>query len=87
MTSGEPRWRFAFALDSPQNVETVTVGQPDVEKDCLVRDVAEHGECFASRSSSGDGVILFAQDRFQRFADVGFVVNDQNVIHRAALQI
>ena len=68
--------------DVGQRVETVAVGQPDVQQDDVVWRVGEQGECFARGCGRGNEVALFAEDALQRVADFGFVVNNENVIHR-----
>ena len=68
-----------------EDVEAVAVGQPDVEQDGLVVGVAEELEGFGGGAGGGDGVVLFAEDGFEGFADVGFVVDDENVVHRAGV--
>ena len=35
-------------------------------------------------AGGGDGVAFFGEDRFESAADIGFVVDDQDVVHRAA---
>ena len=77
------------AADGGEDVEpvgfsasAVWVGEPDVEEDGLVVGVAEELESFGGGAGGGDGVVLFAEDGFERLADVGFVVDDENVVHR-----
>ena len=65
-----------------EDVEAVAVGQPDVEEHGLVVSVAQKLEGFGRGAGGGDDVVFLAQDGFQRFADVGFVVNDENMVHK-----
>ena len=84
MTSGEPAMGCGgvVAANFGEDVEAVAVGQPDVEQDGLVGGVAEQREGFGGGAGGGDGVVLFAQDGFEGVADVGFVVDDENVVHK-----
>ncbi len=79
------------AADGGEDVEAVGfsadaawVGEPDVEEDGLVVGVAEKLEGFGGGAGGGDDVVLFAEDGFEGLADVGFVVDDENVVHRGS---
>jgi len=69
-----------FAANGGENVETVAVGQPDVEEHGLVVGVAEKLEGFGGGASRGDDVILFTEDGFEGFSNIGSIVNDQNMV-------
>jgi hypothetical protein len=69
------------AADFGEDVEAVAVGEPDVEEDGLEVGVAEERAGFGDGAGGRDGVVLFAEDGFERLADVGFVVDDEDVIH------
>ncbi len=73
-----------IAADGGEDVEAVAVGEPDVEQDGLVVGVAEQLEGFGGGAGGGDGVVLFAEDGFEGLADVGFVVDDENVVHKGS---
>ena len=78
-TSGTLR---AFHLANlGEGVEAVAVGQPDVEQDDIVGGVAEQFEGLSRGGGGGDEVVLFAEDALERFADLGFVVDDEYVVH------
>ena len=70
------------AVDFGEDVEAVAVGEPDVEEDGLEVGVAEEGAGFGDGAGGGDGVVLFAEDGFEGLADVGLVVDDEDVVHR-----
>ena len=91
MTSGAPgRGRVRdVAADGGEDVEAVGfaagaawVGEPDVEQDGLVVGVAEELEGFGGGAGGGDDVVFLAEDGFEGVADVGFVVDDENVVHK-----
>ena len=65
-----------------EQLEAVAVGEPDVEEDGVEVGVAEEGAGFGDGAGGGDGVVLFAEDGFEGLADVGLVVDDEDVIHR-----
>ena len=67
--------------DLGEGVEAVAVGQPDVEQDDVVGGVAEEVEGLGGGGGGGDEVVLFAEDGFERLADLGFVVDDEDVVH------
>ena len=71
-----------LATNLRENVEAVAVGQPYVEQHGLEVGVAHELERFLRGAGRGDGIVLLAKDGFERVADVGFVVDDENVIHR-----
>ena len=58
------------------------IGEPDVEKDSLVVGVAEKLEGFGCGAGGGDDVVFLGEDGFEGLADVGFVVDDENVVHK-----
>ena len=64
-----------------EGVEAVAIGQPDVEQDDVVGGVAKELEGLRGSGGGGDEVVLFAQDALERFADLGFVVDDEYVVH------
>ncbi len=66
--------------DLGEGVEAVAVGQPDVEQDDVVGGVAEEGEGLGGGGGGGDEVALFVEDGFERVADLGFVVDDEDVV-------
>ena len=89
MTSGAPGRGVVgeVAADGGEEIEAVGfsagaawVGEPDVEEDGLVVGVAEKLEGFGGGAGGRDGVVLFAEDGFEGLADVGFVVDDENVV-------
>ncbi len=89
MTSGRKgagwrRCRGAVVADLAEDVEAVAVGEPDVEEDGLEVGVAEEGAGFGDGAGGGDGVVLFAEDGFEGLADVGLVVDDEDVVHRGS---
>jgi hypothetical protein len=62
------------------------VGEPDVEEDGLVVGIAEKLEGFGCGAGGGDDVVFLGEDGFEGLADVGFVVDDENVIHRGRVK-
>ena len=66
--------------DLVERVEAVAVGEPDVEQDDVVGGVAEEGEGFCGGGGGGDEVVLFFEDGFERVADLGLVVDDEDVV-------
>ena len=75
------------AADGGEDIQTVAVGEPDVEEDGLVVGVAEEFKGFGGGAGGRDGVVLFAEDGFEGLADVGFVVDDENVVHRGSCKL
>jgi hypothetical protein len=74
--------RGVHLADVCERVESVAVGQPDVQQNDVVRRVGEQGEGFCRGCGGGNEVALFAEDALQRVAAFGFIVNDENVVHR-----
>ncbi len=74
--------RGVHLADVAEGVEAVAVGEPDVEEDGVVDGVGEQGEGFAGGGGSGDDVTLLGEDGFEGVADFGFVVDDEDVVHR-----
>ncbi len=72
--------------DVGEGVEAVAVGQPDVEQDDVVGGVADELEGFGGGGGGGDGVALFGEDGVERLADLGFVVDDEDVVHGGGSQ-
>jgi hypothetical protein len=77
------------AADGGEDVEAIGfaagaagVGEPDIKEDGLVDGVAEELESFGGGPGGGDDVVFLGEDGFERFADVGFVVDDENVVHK-----
>ena len=70
-----------------EGVEAVAVGQPDVEQDDVVDGVGEQGEGLGGGGGGGDGVALLGEDGFEGVADSGFVVDDQDMVHRSTTLI
>jgi hypothetical protein len=75
--------------DGGEDVEAVgftagatRVGEPDVEDDGLVVGVAKELEGFGGGASGGDHVVFLAEDGFEGLSDIGFVVDDENVVHK-----
>ncbi len=64
-----------------EHVEPVAIGQPDVEQNHVVGCVLEQRQSLGRVGRRGHAVALFAQNLFERVADLFFVVDDQNVIH------
>ena len=73
--------------DFGKGVETVAIGQPDVEQDEVVAGVADELESFGGGAGGGDGVAFIGEDGGERFADFGFIVHDQNVVHGSLLPL
>jgi hypothetical protein len=77
------------AADGSEDVEAIGfaggaawVGEPDVEEDGLVVSIAEKFEGLGGGAGGGDDVVFLVEDGFEGFADVGFVVDDENVVHK-----
>ncbi len=68
--------------DLAESFEAVAIRQPDVEQHDVVGGVAEQGEGFGGGSGGGDEVAFFREDAFKRLADLGFVVDDEDVVHK-----
>ncbi len=66
--------------DLGEGVEAVAVGEPDVEQDDVVGGVAQESKGLGGGGGGGDEVILFAEDGLERLADLGFVVDDEDVV-------
>jgi hypothetical protein len=64
------------------SVGTAGIREPDIEEDGLVVGVAKQFECFSGGAGGGDDVVFLGEDGFERLADVGFVVDDENVVHK-----
>jgi hypothetical protein len=64
--------------DFTEHVHAVFVGEREVEHDDVERALADLRQPFARRSGNHDGVAFELKQRFQRFADFRFVVDDQN---------
>ena len=79
MTSG--RGFGVHGADLVEGFEAVAVGQPDVEQHDVVDGVAREDEGFGGGAGGGDGVAFFAEDLFERVANLGFVVDDEDVVH------
>ena len=65
-----------------QHFEAIAVGQPDVEQHDVVDRVARQNERVGRVAGGGDGVAFFAQNLFERIANLGFIVHDEDVIHK-----
>ena len=70
--------------DVGEGVEAVAVGQPDIEQDDVVNGIGEQGEGLVRGGGRGDGVALLGEDGFEGVADFGFVVDDQDVVHKGS---
>jgi hypothetical protein len=76
------------AADGPQHIEAVglarwtgaRIGEPDVQQHRLKARIAQQRQRFGSRAGRGDGVVLFREDGLQRLANIGLIVDDQNVV-------
>ncbi len=69
----------AFA-DLLQNLDTVALGQREIQQHQVEGPLGEAGQAFHAVVGGVDGVAFKLQQRLQRLADRGFVVDDQ---HRA----
>ena len=67
--------------DLGEDVEAVAVGQPDVEQDDIVDGVAKELQGLGGGGCGGDDVGLLFKDALERIADLGFVVDDEDVVH------
>ena len=76
--------RAVHLADVGERVQAVAVGQPDVEQDGVVAGVGEQGEGFAGGCGGRHRITLLAEDALQRVADFGFVVDDQDVVHKGS---
>ncbi len=64
-----------------QHFEAIAVGKPDIQQHDIVGGVTDQHQALAAGCGSGDEVALFAQDLFQRIADLRLVVDDEDVVH------
>ncbi len=64
-----------------QHVQPVAVGQPDIEQHHVIRRVFNEDQRFRCRGRCGHAVALFAQNLFERRADLRLIVHNQNVVH------
>jgi hypothetical protein len=70
----------AEAVDFGKHVEAVAVGEPDVEQHDVVGCILDEDERLGGGGGGGHGVALFAEYLFERGADFGFVVDDEDVM-------
>src|SRR6202007_532892 len=56
----------------------------DIEKNHVIRRVLQQKHGFACRGRAGHTITLFAQDLFQRVADLRFVIHHKDVIHQGS---
>jgi hypothetical protein len=70
------------AADGGEYVEAVAIGKPDVEEHGLVVGVTNQLQGLSGGACGGDDVVFLVKDRFEGFADIGFVVDDENVVHK-----
>ncbi len=73
--------------DLGQHFQTVPVGQPDVQQQHIIRRVPQQNHSLGCAGGARDGVPIFLEDLAQRFADLRFVVDDQDVVHAGVLPL
>ncbi len=66
--------------DVGEGVEAVAIGEPDVEQDDVVGGVADELEGLRGGGGGGDEVALLGEDGGERGQDIGFVVDDEDVV-------
>jgi len=64
-----------------QHIQSIPIGKPDVEQDHVIGRVLNQHHRFAGGGGAGHAIALFAQNLFQRSANLRLVVHHQNVIH------
>jgi hypothetical protein len=68
-------------VDVGEHVESVTVGQPDVEQNHVVGGVIEQHQSLGRVGRRGHSIALLAENLLERRANLVLVVHYQNVIH------
>ena len=66
-----------------QHFQTVAVGQPDIQQDGIENRIADQVQPFGRGAGRGDGVAFLGEDGFQGAANIRFVVDHQNMVHRS----
>ena len=67
-----------------EHFESVAIGEPDVEQDHVVGRVLKQHQRLGRGGGAGDAVALFAENLFERGANLRFVVDDQDVVHEGS---
>ena len=86
MPGDDDHLRLGFqGMDLFQHFKPIPIGQPDVQQHHIVGRVADQRQAFVAGGRSRHRIGLFAKDLFERLANLGFVIDDQDVVHEEAI--
>ena len=71
-------------MDVSENIEAVTIGEPDVEQDDVVGCVLDEHKSLSRGGSRSNAVAFFAENLFERGANLRLIIDHEDMIHERA---
>ncbi len=88
MAADDHDFRHGCALESTylsQRLKSVAVRQPDVQQHDVIVDIAQQLKRLCCSCAGCDEIAFFAQNSLERFANLTFVIDDQDVVQLSLL--